>query len=177
MRRSLRQAILSSLFAGLTAVLAYVAIPLPISPVPVTLQTLGVMSAGLVLGPWWGMASAALYLALGAVGFPVFAGGRAGPGVLAGPTGGYLLGFIAAAGIVGWVSYRRTGFWACFVAACLGGIGAVHLLGTLWLAVLTKRPLAQAFMLGSVPYIPGDLLKALVAAAMGSRLRHLRPLI
>ena len=174
-RSRIESAVLSSLFAGLTAALSYVAIPLPVSPVPVTGQTLGIMLAGLVLGPWWGAVSAGVYLAIGALGFPVFAGGRAGLGVLAGPTGGYLLGFVAGAWVTGLAaSSRKPNLWTRVGAAILGGVGVVHLAGSLWLAEVTHRSLGQAFAIGSAPYIPGDLLKALASAAVAGRLRRIR---
>lgn len=91
----------AALFAALMGALAYVAFPYPLSPVPVTLQVLGVFLAGLFLGPLWGGAAMVLYLLAGAVGAPVFSGGGAGFVVLVGPTGGYLLSYPLAAIAVG----------------------------------------------------------------------------
>lgn len=185
----LRSAILSSLFAALTAALSLVSVPLPLSPVPVTGQTFGVMLAGLILGPWWGAASILVYLAIGALGFPVFAAGRVGLGTLTGPTGGYLMGFVLGAWVTGAIARlraRRTiaasprrgylgidkgAFGSCLAAALVGGVIVVHLAGSLWLAFSTGRTPGESFALGSAPFLPGDSLKAIASALVAPRLR------
>lgn len=173
---------MSSLFAAVTAALSLMSFPLPFSPVPLTGQSLGVMLSGLILGPWWGAASMLAYVAIGCVGFPVFAGGRGGAGVLFGPTGGYLAGFVLGAGCVGLVLGRararvaarsgRAGRLSTLdygIASVLGGVVVVHITGALWLAVQTGRTFAHAFMLGSAPFLPGDVVKAAAAAFIASR--------
>jgi biotin transport system substrate-specific component len=147
----------------LIALSAQVAIPLPFSPVPVTGQTLAVLLVGALLGCRRGASSLLVYLAEGVVGLPVFAGGGSGLLWLLGPTGGYLVGFIAAAWLVGWLCQRgwdrRAGTAA--LAMVLGN-AVLYLCGLCWLArfVGTERVLA----LGLLPFVPGDLIKVALAA-------------
>ncbi len=118
-----------------------------------------------------------VYLGLGCLGFPVFAGGRSGAATLVGPTGGYLLGFVLGSWTSG-MSLRalkagkagRGRMWPYLVASFLGGVVVIHGAGVLWLARFTGRTANDAFMLGSAPFLPGDLLKAFGAAAVARRL-------
>ena len=158
-------------FALLTALGAQVRIPLPFTPVPISLQTFAVLLAGLVLGGGSGALSQAVYVALGTLGAPVFAGG-AGTAWLFGPTGGYLMGFVLAALLVGQLSRaldaRRRPWALCGVLAA--GIVAVYVPGVIWLALMTGMGLGKAVVVGAVPFIPGDVLKALLAAFIWMRL-------
>ncbi len=151
--------------AALTALLARVAVTVPGSPVPVTGQTLGALLAGGLLGAGRGAGSLCLYLLAGALGLPAFAGGSAGIEHLAGPTGGYLVGLAAAAGIAGWTVERG---WARSapraLAAMLAASAAVFAFGVPWLAVGTGG--GRALQAGLVPFLPGALLKAALAAAV-----------
>ncbi|MGE5579132.1 MAG: biotin transporter BioY [Bacillota bacterium] len=174
MRAEIRNLTIASLLAALTAVLSMVAIPLPGSPVPLTGQTLGVMLAGALLGPWWGSASMLAYLGIGFLGFPVFSGGKAGFATLAGPTGGYLLGFVLGAWATGALSrYMRGRYYA--LACTVGGVVVVHVLGTVWLASQTGRTWQEAFFLGSAPFLAGDMVKVVLASFLCSRLRPTGP--
>lgn len=174
MRDRIRNLTVTSLLAALTAILSMVAVPLPGSPVPMTGQTLGVMLAGALLGPWWGSASMLAYLGIGCLGFPVFSGGRAGFATLAGPTGGYLLGFVLGAWITGALSqYLRGRYYA--LACTAGGVVVVHALGTVWLALQTGRTWPEAFAVGSAPFLAGDLVKVVLASFLCSRLRPIGP--
>lgn len=176
-----------ALFAALTVVFAVIPpIPVPLVPVPVTLQTLGVMLAGLVLGPRLAFLAIALYLALALVGFPVLPGGRGGLAVFAGPTGGFLVGFLAGAWVTGAMARRgaqtaigaRTGiqiFFGNLTAAVLGGALTVYLFGVPWLAAVTGLKLTDA-MLAMVVFVPGDLIKAVIAALVAGRLAQLMAL-
>lgn len=183
-----RMGIMAALLAGLTGALSLVAVPLPISPVPVTGQTLGVMLSGALLGPLWGAVSVLVYLGLGCLGFPVFAGGGSGPGTFIGPTGGYLAGFVLGAAATGLIT-RALGAavarrkpsgatpvraavpsWVYLVSTVAGGIGLVHACGSLWLAHVTGRSLGEAFLVGSAPFLPGDALKAVAASLVAARL-------
>lgn len=146
-------------FALLTALAAHIRIPLPFTPVPVTIQTLVVLLSGLVLGPGFGALSQVAYVGLGVMGLPFFAGGAAGLAYLAGPTAGYIVGFAAAAAWVGAVSRRRKGV-VTHVLAALGGYAAIYGCGTLWLAVSMKSGLLSAATLGIVPFLAGDAMKA-----------------
>lgn len=164
---ALRSVLLVAAGALLIELTALVAIPLPGNPVPLTLQTLGVLVAGGALGLRRGAISAAVYVVLGVVGLPVFAEGRAGLAVIWGATGGYLLGFVVAAALVGRLAElgwdRRPG--AALVAALLGSL-VIHLLGVPWLAFVTGMGPAEAVATGLVPFLPGDLLKVAAAAVL-----------
>lgn len=161
-----------ALMAALTAALAYVSLPLPFSPVPVTGQTLGLMLSGLLLGARGGALAQAAYLALGLAGLPVFAGGTAGVGILAGPTGGYLVGHVVGAFVVGWLASRLPGSprLRALVAALAGGVAVVYGLGVLHLSLVTGLGWRAALMVGVLPFLPGDVLKAVGAAVAAERL-------
>lgn len=167
--------ILAALLAGVTAALAMVTVPLPFSYVPVTGQTFGVMLGGSLLGPRLGAISQAIYIALGVSGLPVFAGFVAGPGVLAGPTGGYIWAFVPGAMTVGLLTGRRPNFVRALGATVAGGIIVVYLIGVVQLALVTGIGFGNAVLLGALPFLPGDCLKAVAAAAVAARLRpHIR---
>ncbi|MBB2910719.1 biotin transport system substrate-specific component [Streptosporangium becharense] len=170
-----RDVVLVALFAAFIIALGLIPpITVGIVPVPITLQTLGVMLAGVVLGPVRGMLSCALVMLLVVVGLPVLAGGRGGIGVLAGPTGGYALGWIPGALVTGLLvkywAVRLTRHWARIAAYALscvvGGILVVYLLGVPWLSVATGVTLGKA-VVGNLVFLPGDLIKAVAAALIG----------
>jgi len=152
--------------ALLTAAGAKVAVPLPGTPVPATLQTLPVLLAGLLLGSRIGALSQVVYLTLGLAGLPVFALPGAGPAYLLGPTGGYLLGFVAAAWITGALAPPSPGRGLLRrFAAVIVGIAAIHAAGVLWLALLFAPDTFDAFRVGSLPFIAFDLAKGILACA------------
>jgi biotin transport system substrate-specific component len=157
-------------FATVLAIASQFAIPIPGTPVPITLQPLVVVLAGLVLGPAAAAASMVMYLTAGIVGLPVFAPvGLPGLGRLMGPTGGYLLAYPAAAVVAGMLGWRPSaqgavGF-ARRVAAAAAGVLVLYVGGVAQLAVLTGS-LARAVELGVPPFVVFDALKAVVAAAL-----------
>ncbi|MBI4166602.1 MAG: biotin transporter BioY [Acidobacteria bacterium] len=158
-------------FALLTALLAQLRVDLPYSPVPLTGQTFAVLLAGAVLGLRRGFASQAVYLALGAMGMPVFAGGLGGPVILVGPTAGYLWSFPLAAGLLGWLVERGASraLWklapALFVADIL-----ILASGTVWLSILSGQPTRVVLQWGVVPFIVSNVVKV---AAVGLTLPRL----
>ncbi len=151
-----------SLFVALTA---QVAIPLPFSPVPITGQTLAVLLTGVLLGSRRAGLSISLYLLQGAAGLPVFAGGKAGIAHLLGPTGGYLLGFVPAAMLAGWLAEKGWDrrFGTAFTAVLLGNV-VIYIFGLPWLAYFVG--IERVLVAGCLPFIPGDLMKALLAMMM-----------
>lgn len=161
-------------FAAALAVASQVAIPLPGTPVPVTLQPLVVVLAGLMLGPTLGAASMLLYLAAGAVGLPVFAPiGVPGIARLMGPTGGYLIAFPFAAFATGFVARRLPSLPGRWLGAMLGML-VIFVGGISQLAILTGS-LRQAVAFGVTPFAAFDILKALVAAVIARpRIRSAR---
>lgn len=150
---------------ALTALLAQVAVPL--WPVPVTGQTLAVLVVGASLGAARGAISLALYAVLGLVGLPIFSDATSGWTVLAGPTGGYIVGFVAAAAITGWLAERRWDrrFLGAAVAMTTGTL-VTFAFGLPWLAFALQLDLQQTLTAGLVPFIPGGIVKALIAAAV-----------
>ncbi|SFL50002.1 biotin transporter BioY [Halanaerobium salsuginis] len=145
----------SAMLIALTAVGAYLIIPLPFSPVPITLQTFFILLAGRLLGAKYAMLSQLGYLILGAVGLPIFAGGAAGPGILAGPTGGFLIGFIAMAGLAGIkTNDKRQSFFICTAA-----IITDYIIGCLYFMLLTGNNFLAALTMTIIPFIPGDIFK------------------
>ena len=160
----------SALFATLTAVLAYITIPLPFSPIPITGQSLAVMLAGCVLTPIQAGLSMLTFLFMGIIGLPVFSGGRAGIGVLVGKSGGYLIGYLVGAVIISILVRKSKSKITMFLACLFGGIIVVHILGASWLGYVTGMGIGKAIMVGSVPFLPGDLIKAVAAVAIGVRL-------
>lgn len=167
-----REIALVAMFAAVTSVLAYVRIPLPFGPVPITGQTFGLMLAGLLLGPRLAAISQAVYLLMGLAGLPVFAGGMAGIGVLVGPTGGYLWAHIPGAYIVGLIAGGRHELSGprALVAAAVGGIVAVYGLGVWQLQAVADMDWPAALAAGAVPFLIGDAVKVVVAATVGRRL-------
>lgn len=168
----LKRMVYASLMAALTAAGAYIAIP--IGPVPIVLQNLFVMLAGLLLGGRWGLASIGVYLLAGALGLPVFAGGTGGIGKLAGPTGGYLLGFAAAAYLTGVIAEAGRGRVLTDVLAMLAGTAVIYGFGVPWLKLVTGMSFAKAAAVGMLPFLIGDVIK--IAAAIPI-VRALRPVL
>jgi biotin transport system substrate-specific component len=170
-----RDLVLSALFAAIIVALGLVPpILLGFIPVPITAQSLGVMLAGAVLGAKRGTISVLLVLVLAAIGLPVLSGGRGGLAVFMAPTTGYLLGWVFAALATGYLSQllvgrdqpalvQTVGF---FVAALFGGVVVLYACGISYLALVTGMGFSDAF-LGSLAFIPGDVLKALIAALAG----------
>jgi biotin transport system substrate-specific component len=161
-----------ALGALLVSAAAQVAVPVPFSPVPMTLQPLAVLVVGGLLGATSGLAALVTYLALGSMGLPVFAGGAAGAWHLIGPTGGYLLAFPVAAGVVGALTGRSAGVLRVLLACALGMV-VIHVGGVAQLALLGGDP-ALALRIGFVPFLTGDLLKVGLAAAV---ILGLRPMV
>lgn len=176
--------VLIALFAALIVVLSLIPpIPLPAIPVPITLQTLGAMLAGAMLGPLRGALACLLYLALAAIGLPVLPGGRGGLGAFFGPTGGFLVGMVAGAYVTGWLARRLAARArgaaqaAAYVLACVvGGILVVYAFGVPWLAVVAKMELAKAALAVAV-FLPGDVAKALVAGWVAWRVERVWPML
>lgn len=179
MTSTTQRLVLAALLAALAAAGAVFSIPLPPPLPPITLAVFFALVAGLLLGPLWGSSSLGLYLLVGSLGLPVFANASGGIGHFAGPTGGFLLGYVAAALCAGLLADRRQWSFPRALAAALAGVGALYLIGLPWFrAVLDARPdrelsLWAAFMI-MLPYLIGDIVKAAAAAAL---VRALKPLL
>ncbi|HEX68436.1 MAG TPA: biotin transporter BioY [bacterium] len=149
-------------FSFLTALGARIKIPLPFTPVPVTLQVLFVLLSGTILGRVRGPISQLLYLALGSLGLPFFAGGG-GSLYLFGPTGGYLIGFVVASYIAG-MSKGESFSWSKVIICQLAGLGTIYLLGIIHLSLYLGVTLSWAIKLGLLPFIGVDFSKLILSS-------------
>jgi biotin transport system substrate-specific component len=151
------------------AACARVSVPLPFTPVPLTLANFAVLAVGLTLGAKRGFAAAALYLAQGAMGLPVFANGFAGIAPLLGLTGGYLIAYPAVAFIAGMIAERSPKSFALKLFAGFAAEIVLFAAGISWLLVVLHIPLAQAIGFGLYPFVFGEIAKIVGAAGMGSK--------
>lgn len=157
-----------AVFAAIVAVLGLPGSFTVLGAVPITAQTLGVMLAGAILGPWLGALSMTVFLALVAAGLPLLAGGRGGIGVFVGPSAGYALGWIAGALVIGLIVHaggRKPVLWRTFAGVVTGGILVVYALGIPVQSLVTRLPLGET-ALTSLIFIPGDLVKSVIATAI-----------
>lgn len=164
---AVRDLVLIAMFAALTAIMAYISIPMPGGLPPITGQTFAVMLAGLLLGASKGAMSQIIYILLGVAGMPVFAGGRAGIGVLAGASGGFIWGFVIGAYVIGLLTQNkaRTSLPVLLGAAFVGGVLMVYIPGILQMARILGFTVPNAVTM-MLPYIPGDLVKVVVSAVL-----------
>lgn len=151
-----------AVFAALTAAFGLMGAIGVGGVVPITLQTLGVMLAGAVLGPWRGAASMALLLVAVAAGLPLLAGGRGTISVFVSPTVGYLIGWLVAPVVIGYLVGARPTWWRVALGTAVGGIGVVYLFGIPFQAWLTDLTLGET-LITSLVFLPGDLIKVVLA--------------
>ena len=162
---NLKPLIFAALFAALTAAVAPFKIPLGFTPVPITLQTLVVLMSGAMLGPYYGALSMILYVVVGALGLPVFAGGGSGIGAVLGPTGGYLISYFVAAYAIGKVlQLRKQPKFLDYVFAMVIGTIIIYVLGAGWGMVVTGLGVAAILAGWVLPFVIGDTIKLLAAA-------------
>jgi len=162
---NIKMMVLASLFAAIIAVCAQIIVP--VGPVPFTLQVLAINLTGMILGSRWGAVSAAVYLTLGAVGAPVFAGFNGGFQALIGKTGGYIISFIPAAFVIGWIMERgKVSVGKAFLANLLGLL-MTYARGTAQLKFVLNLPWEQAFQFGVIPFLIPDLIKLGLASTLG----------
>lgn len=164
-----------SFFAGITAVLGLVMIP--VYPVPVTGQSMGPMLAGSILGSRLGALSLIVFDLLAAVGVPVLSGMRGGLGIVLGPTGGYILSWPLAAFVVGKLlgkAENRTLF-SYIVANTVGGVVVVYLIGASWLGFMQGLDFRTAFVEGALLFFPGDAVKVVVSSLIAQAVHNIYP--
>lgn len=160
---------LCALFAALTAVCSQIQIPLPM--VPINLALFSVHLSALLLGKKFGAISQTVYILLAAVGVPVMAGFTGGLAVLLGKTGGYAIGYILSAFLTGLICEKwGYAFWKMCVAAVIG-CAACYVLGTIWFMVVTGLDLSTSLVYCVLPFLPGDVVKILLAGILAVRLR------
>ncbi|MCL2130538.1 MAG: biotin transporter BioY [Treponema sp.] len=166
---------LTSLFAALIAAGTFIAIP--IGPVPIVLQNLFCLLSGLILGPLLGGAAVGLFLLAGILNFPVFAGASGGIARFAGPTGGFLIGYLLMAIIAGLIAGKPRSNKIIslprLIAAVTAGMLIVYVPGVAWLKLSRGLSWPQSFSIGFVPFIIGDILKGITAVLISKRLRKI----
>ncbi|MEI6109268.1 MAG: biotin transporter BioY [Actinomycetes bacterium] len=166
-KSTVRNAVLVVGLTAFTALSAQVSIPLPFTPVPLTLQTFAVLAGAAALGAERAVLAQVLYLVLAVAGAPVLAGGASGGATVVGATGGYLLGFVVASYVVGKIAERgATRKISATVLAYVAGSAVIYTLGALWLAYSTSNSISWAIANGVVPFLVGDAIKAVAAGAV-----------
>ncbi|KHF41718.1 biotin transporter BioY [Halalkalibacter okhensis] len=176
----LRNMIFAALFAAVVGALGILPpITLPISPVPITAQTLGVMLAGAILGARNGALSLGIFVALVAIGIPLLAGGRGGVGVLFGPSGGYILSWPFAAYVIGFLVekyWHKMNIARFILFNIIGGILLVYVCGISYLSFISGIPWTTAAIQALI-YVPGDVTKAIIAGITAMQIKRAYPLI
>jgi biotin transport system substrate-specific component len=170
-----------ALIASFAALIAALGLPGAFTvggSVPITLQTLGVMLAGSILGPKRGVLAVAVFLALVALGLPLLAGGRGGLAVFAGPSVGYLIGWVVGAGVIGWLVTRRLPafpIWWVALSNVVGGIVVVYAFGIPLQAFITGTSGLVATAVAAVVYLPGDIIKVVIATIVATGVHRAYP--
>ncbi len=168
----IKKIVLVGMFSGLLAIISPLQIIIPFSPVPITLQVVGMVLAGGILGSRLGFLSVLIYTILGLVGLPIFAGFKSGLPALIGPTGGYIIGFIAAAYIIGkLVEVKAEPGLAYIIFANMIGLIVLYTIGTLQLSFIYTHSIYKALLAGVLPYIIPDLIKILFSSILTIQVR------
>ncbi len=163
--------VLIGLFVAIMAVCAWVSIPMV--PIPVTLQTMGVFITASILGAKKGTVSIIIYILLGAIGLPVFSNFTGGFGVLLSPTGGFIIGFILTTIITGFITeYFKSKIYTSIIAMTLGLV-ACYSIGTLWYCIYASVDILTALLVCVVPFLIGDAVKIGVSAILVDRLKKI----
>lgn len=176
---TIREITLAGLFAAITCVLTIVSIPLPFTPVPITLQVFGVVIAGAILGAKLGFLSQLTYLLIGLVGLPVYSNYGSGPAILFGPTGGFIFGFVVAAFIIGLIidktSFLKTNMLIKYIIILLSmfiGVFVIYTIGVAQLMFVLNVSLKSAIAMGAAPFIVADLIKVFVGSFIAFYARY-----
>lgn len=162
---------LISLMTAVTCILGPLSIVIPISPVPISFTNLAIYFSAIILGRKKGTISYIVYLMIGFIGIPVFSGFTSGPAKLLGPTGGYLIGFIFMALIAGFFVDRFPSKTFIHITGMVLGTIITYILGTGWLAYQANMTFKAALFAGVIPYIPGDIVKIIIATILGTAIK------
>ena len=171
MKLTVRQISSTALMAAVICILSPIAIPLA-GQVPVSLATLAVMLTGALLGPYLGTLAVLIYLLLGGIGLPVFAGWTGGFALLFGMTGGYLFGYLPLAFLTGLAAekMKHPGDWKILTAGMIAGTAVLYLIGTAWFMKYTGMDLTASLAACVIPFLPGDCLKMIITCILVPRL-------
>ena len=172
LKSNTKQMALVGLMAALICILGPISLTIPISPVPISLGSMAVYFAVSVLGMRRGTVSVIIYVLLGFAGLPVFSGFSGGAGKLFGPTGGYIIGFLFMAFICGFFVDRFSDKVLFLFPGMLLGTACCYLFGTAWLSYQASLTFAEALAAGVIPFLPGDLVKLVLALSIGLQLRR-----
>lgn len=159
-----------ALLAALLCVSSYISIQLPFSAVPFTAQTLVMNMIALLLKPKRACISVAIWILLGAVGLPVFSGGRGGFGVLAGPTGGFIVSYLLSVVLIGLARSEKNRVWRNLIATIVVGIPVVYAVGIPWMRLVTGLDWKSAFATGCLPFLAWDIVKCIAAVYIAKAL-------
>lgn len=174
-----KELIYAALFTAFIAVLGIIPpLPLGFIPVPITAQTLGVMLAGSFLGKRMGTLSLIIFIILIAIGLPVLTGGRGGLAVLIGPTAGYIFSWPIVAGLIGWYCEKiwpKVQTWKLIVGNLIFGVLLVNLIGVSTMALITNTSI-WAGLVGTLAFLPGDIIKTIIAAVIAMQLKPISPI-
>ena len=166
-----RKYLITALMSAVIMILSPFSIAIPISPVPISLSTLTIYLASYILGSKYAAISTMLYVLLGIIGLPVFTGFTGGVAKVLGPTGGYIISYVFLAIIAGSVIEKNyDNKVICFLGMLLGTI-VLYIVGSLWLAFVMRISFRAALFAGVIPFIPGDIVKMIVALFLGDRIR------
>ncbi len=168
--KHIRSMVHIALATAIICILGPISINLPISPVPISLGVFAIFICAYALGVKRGLIAVLLYILLGLVGLPVFSKFQAGPGVLAGPTGGYIIGYFLIVLCLGYAAWHYEGKLLIQIAGMVIGTLLCYLLGTIWLALGLHLTFGKALMAGVIPFIPADAVKMLIALIVGPKL-------
>ena len=164
---NLRMSVYCALFTALIIIGAYISIPIPIGPVPIALADFFVMLTGLFMGGKYGLLTVILYLGLGTIGLPVFSSGGSGFAFLFGPTGGFLFGYLLLVATIGFITEKVKSSFTTDLLALLFGNMLLFAMGITWLKVTLNMTWSAAIVAGLIPFIPGTVIKIIVALAIG----------
>lgn len=171
MKITTKKIVICSLFVALMSIFAQISIPLGFTPVPINLGPMIVLLCGAILGSKLGALSMLIYLMIGAIGAPVFANFSGSFGIIIGPTGGYIIGYIACAFIVGILIEKLSFTNFTIVISMILGMIACYTIGTIWFMIITKTELVASITLCVLPFIPGEILKIIAATSLTKKLR------
>ena len=170
-----KKIVFTALFAALIAVCGFISIPIPGTPIPIVLQNMLTVLTGLMLGPVWGTASTLLFLVAGTLGLPIFAGGTGGIAKLMGPTGGFLYGYALATLVSGIIAqrpvYGKKTSLIRLILATVAGFVIMYIPGVIHFMKVMEKTFVQTMTLCVIPYIPGDIVKMVLAILLAAKLR------
>lgn len=168
-----RELTLIGLMVALLSVSAYISFPIPFTPIMITAQTIIINLIALTLAPKKGVLTVLVFFLLGSIGIPIFSGGRAGIGVLVGPSGGYFLGFVISVFIVSYLRGNKIDFKKYLFLTILVGTPIILICGAIWMSYYNGATIIETIKISIIPFIPGDIIKAIIASIIAVKLNKI----